>query len=190
MITTSSKRKLGDNLQSHNLHRRLLQPSCSGIPDRTTPALRLHGGDKFFRDPFMLVHIHKFSYPELVITMFLIPLPLVPEWLQAQTHHHYPELVITVFLIPLPIAPEWLQAQTHQTQSFSLLGIWELNPEIPLSREPLPQPRMEDFFPQIYLTLCSLNLKPSNNQVPYNNNELFYLKEVYYSHELNFLPLL
>lgn len=34
MITTSSKRKLGDNLQSRNLHSRLLQPSCSGMPDR------------------------------------------------------------------------------------------------------------------------------------------------------------
>lgn len=36
MITTSSKRKLGGNLQSHSLHRRLLQPSCSGMPDRAS----------------------------------------------------------------------------------------------------------------------------------------------------------
>lgn len=33
MITTSSQRKLGDSLQSRNLHRRLLQPNCSGMPD-------------------------------------------------------------------------------------------------------------------------------------------------------------
>lgn len=36
MITTSSQRKLGDSLQSRNLHRRLLQPNCSRMPDRTS----------------------------------------------------------------------------------------------------------------------------------------------------------
>lgn len=51
-----------------------------------------------------------------------------------------------MFLIPLPLSPEKLKAQTHQTQSSSLLGIWESNPEIPLSCEPLPQPRVEDYF--------------------------------------------